>query len=94
MFSNLCHPICADISHLSRCPRQETRPVGVDQSGKGCSGVIDEGKVDIKRHGRAEQADIAAKLRHHHLLSLVGYCKEENENIGRDQGGYPTSWQS
>ncbi|KAI4985654.1 hypothetical protein ZWY2020_018284 [Hordeum vulgare] len=69
-----------DMSHL----------IGVDLFGKVYYGVIDGGatKVAIKR-GRLEQdvsmfqTEIAmmANLRHHHLVSLVGYCKENNQRI-------------
>jgi len=60
-------------------------------SGEVYYGVINEGatKVAIKRHSRVEQdvnkfhaeITVRAKLRHHHLVSLVGYCRENNEMI-------------
>ncbi|KAM3261284.1 hypothetical protein ACQJBY_052126 [Aegilops geniculata] len=64
--------------------------VGQGGSGTVYYGMIDAGatKVAIKPcRGKQDlskfQTEIAmmAKLRHHHLVSLVGYCKEKNERI-------------
>ncbi|EMS49500.1 Receptor-like protein kinase FERONIA [Triticum urartu] len=69
---------------------EKSHLIGVGLFGKVYYGVIDGGatKVAIKR-GRFEQdvsmfqTEIAmmANLRHHHLVSLVGYCKEKNQRM-------------
>ncbi|VAI38373.1 unnamed protein product [Triticum turgidum subsp. durum] len=68
----------------------ESHLIGVGGSCNVYYGMIDGGatKVAIKR-GRVQQCVsrlkekivAVAKLRHHHLVSLVGYCNEENEMI-------------
>ncbi|XP_048528010.1 non-receptor tyrosine-protein kinase TYK2-like [Triticum urartu] len=63
--------------------------------GQGGSGIVYYGMIDagatkvaikrgiVKQDVSMFQTEIAmmAKLRHHHLVSLVGYCKEKNERI-------------
>ena len=88
--SNLCrHFSLREVKSATR-NFDKSHLIGVGLFGKVYYGVIDGGatKVAIKR-GRFEQdvsmfqTEIAmmAKLRHDHLVPLVGYCKEENEMI-------------
>ncbi|XP_073355518.1 receptor-like protein kinase FERONIA [Aegilops tauschii subsp. strangulata] len=89
--SNLCFQF--SLSEMKSATRNfdESYLIGHGGSGRVYYGMIDGGAtkmVAIKR-GRVEedvskfQTEIAmtAKLHHHHLVSLMGYCKEENELI-------------
>ncbi|KAF7075397.1 hypothetical protein CFC21_080178 [Triticum aestivum] len=88
--SNLCrHFSLREVKSATR-DFDESHLVGWGGSGTVYYGVIDGGatKVAIKRDKFVQdvskfQTEIAmmAKLRHHHLVSLVGYCKEKNEMI-------------
>ncbi|KAI4985653.1 hypothetical protein ZWY2020_018283 [Hordeum vulgare] len=87
---NVCrHFSLRDIKSATR-NFDKSHLIGVDLFDKVYYGVIDGGAtiVAIKR-GRLQQdvsmfqTEIAmmANLRHHHLVSLVGYCKENNQRI-------------
>ncbi|KAF7075396.1 hypothetical protein CFC21_080177 [Triticum aestivum] len=85
--SNLCRHF--SLREMKSVTRNFDESHVVAQSGSGTVyyGVIDGGatKVAIKpcRGVSKFQTEIAmmAKLRHHHLVSLVGYCKEKNQRI-------------
>ncbi|ESW16830.1 hypothetical protein PHAVU_007G188300 [Phaseolus vulgaris] len=67
----------------------ESNVIGVGGFGKVYKGVIDNGfKVAVKRSNpQSEQGvnefqteiEMLSKLRHKHLVSLIGFCEEENE---------------
>ncbi|XP_020212858.1 receptor-like protein kinase ANXUR1 [Cajanus cajan] len=77
-----------DIKHATK-NFDESNVIGVGGFGKVYKGVIDNGlKVAIKRSNpQSEQGvnefqteiEMLSKLRHKHLVSLIGFCEENNE---------------
>lgn len=94
-FSDLASSLCRHFSLLEI--RQATnnfndsRVIGVGGFGKVYKGVVDRGmKVAIKRsnpsseqgvHEFQTEIEMLSKLRHKHLVSLIGFCKENGEMI-------------
>lgn len=79
-----------DIIHATK-NFNESQIIGVGGFGKVYSGVIDGGtKVAIKRANSSSgqgvlefrtEIDMLSKLRHKHLVSLIGFCEENGEMI-------------
>ncbi|KAF8387645.1 hypothetical protein HHK36_026299 [Tetracentron sinense] len=91
MAANLCrHFSLAEIKHGTK-NFEESEVIGVGGFGKVYKGVVDGGtKVAIKRsnpsseqgvHEFQTEIEMLSKLRHRHLVSLIGYCEENEEMI-------------
>ncbi|XP_043708850.1 receptor-like protein kinase ANXUR1 [Telopea speciosissima] len=91
MAASLCrHFSLAEIKHGTK-HFDESHVIGVGGFGKVYKGVVDGGtKVAIKRanpsseqglHEFQTEIEMLSKLRHRHLVSLIGYCEEDNEMI-------------
>ncbi|KAF8401315.1 hypothetical protein HHK36_012248 [Tetracentron sinense] len=91
MAANLCrHFSLAEIKNGTR-NFDESQVIGVGGFGKVYKGVVDGGtKVAIKRsnpsseqgvHEFQTEIEMLSKLRHRHLVSLIGYCEENEEMI-------------
>ncbi|XP_073355516.1 receptor-like protein kinase FERONIA [Aegilops tauschii subsp. strangulata] len=89
--SNLCRHFSLKEMKSATRNFDKSHLIGMDVFGKVYYGVLDGGatKVAIKR-GRFDEQDVSmfqteiammANLRHHHLVSLVGYCREKNQRI-------------
>ncbi|KAG0469108.1 hypothetical protein HPP92_018436 [Vanilla planifolia] len=89
-------PLCRRFSfadlELASNGFNEAQVIGSGGFGKVYSGTIDDGKttVAIKRgsslHGQGiqefhKELETLSKLRHHHLVSLIGYCHDSAEMI-------------
>ncbi|XP_047080246.1 leucine-rich repeat receptor protein kinase HPCA1-like [Lolium rigidum] len=87
--SNLCRHFSLTEMKSATGNFNESHLVGLGRSGKVYYGLIDEGatEVAIKRGIVVQDVNFheeiarTEKLRHHHLLSLLGYCKENDEMI-------------
>lgn len=89
--ANLCrHFSLAEIKQGTKS-FDESQVIGVGGFGKVYKGVVDGGlKVAIKRanpsseqgvHEFQTEIEMLSKLRHRHLVSLIGYCEENEEMI-------------
>lgn len=89
--AGLCrHFSLTEIKHGTR-NFDETQIIGVGGFGKVYKGIIDGGtKVAIKRSNPSSEQgvnefqteiEMLSKLRHKHLVSLIGFCEEEGEMI-------------
>ncbi|XP_068655274.1 receptor-like protein kinase ANXUR2 [Aristolochia californica] len=89
--ASLCrHFSFSEIKHGTK-NFDESLVIGVGGFGKVYKGVIDGGtKVAVKRsnpqseqgvHEFQTEIEMLSKLRHRHLVSLIGYCEENNEMI-------------
>ncbi|OAY56131.1 receptor-like protein kinase ANXUR2 [Manihot esculenta] len=91
--SNLAQGLCrhfslAEIKHATK-NFEESNVIGVGGFGKVYKGVIDQGtKVAIKRSNPSSEQgvnefqteiEMLSKLRHKHLVSLIGFCEEDGE---------------
>ncbi|KAI0493359.1 hypothetical protein KFK09_023475 [Dendrobium nobile] len=92
--STMAASLCRDFSifEIKQATKNfdESLIIGVGGFGKVYKGIIDKGstKVAIKRanpdseqglHEFQTEIEMLSKLRHKHLVSLIGYCKEANE---------------
>lgn len=91
MAAALCrHFTLAEMRHGTK-NFDESQVIGVGGFGKVYKGVVDGStKVAIKRsnpsseqgvHEFQTEIEMLSKLRHRHLVSLIGYCEEDNEMI-------------
>ncbi|KAF6171295.1 hypothetical protein GIB67_036963 [Kingdonia uniflora] len=89
--SNLCRHFALGEIKQGTKNFEETHVIGVGGFGKVYKGVVDGGtNVAIKRASPSSEQgvnefrteiEMLSKLRHRHLVSLIGFCQENNEMI-------------